>query len=504
MAISSLQRHRDRRGPLDTGRALTGRGRTQARIDNNLGIVPGGHVGRFLRCRSEKLDLLDKYLCSEQYDDLMPWDAGDSETYIPIRARKPRCILNLGKMFCDRLASMLLGEQRFPQFRVEDDPDTEMFFKLVGKAANVELHAVHAVRKMLGLGSHFTRFFVVGATLKMEHYNSKHCYPEFDDEGELLQVEIRYVYTDPNDIDERGKPREKWFRMVLGQQTDVLFDNPHFEPSGTMPHFEEVARAEHGLGFVQGAWWRTREDKHSPDGDSLIGDEGIRQFIDAINYSLSQSDQGVAYAQEPQLAIKGMDVDEIDKLVKSSTKAWNLGRDGEAAFVEANLSGVERAMDLRDKMRQHVGDMTRVVLLDPEKIVGSAQSAKAMEVLHGPMVDFVTELRPIVEKTLTELLTKMAVTVMVLQQRGENEVITIPPGWEPKSMDLVPSWPPIFPMTMEDLQKKVSIGVQVANATIISRETVMQWVAKDFGIENIEDEKAKLAAQPVINPFGAF
>jgi hypothetical protein len=32
----------------------------------------------------------------------------------------------------------------------------------------------------------------------------------------------------------------------------------------------------------------------------------------------------------------------------------------------------------------------------------------------------------------------------------------------------------------------------------------MKWLAKDFGIEDIEEEKAKIAAQPVINPFGGF
>jgi len=498
MALESLKRN------MDSKRGLTGKSRTQQRIDSKLGVVHGGALGRFRRYRTEDLDLLDKYLSGTQYDHLMDWDAGDADTYIPIRKRKPRIVYNFAKTLCERVASKLVGEQTFPQFRVEDDPDTEMFFKLVAKAANLQTHGVYAVRRMLGMGAHFVRFFVTGAALRMEQYNAKHCYPAFDDAGELTEVEIRYVYSDPQDIDERGRPRDKWFRMLLSQQTDILYDNPDFEPSGALPVFTEVSRADHALGFVQGEWFRTTEDKHSPDGESLIGDEGVRCFIDSINYSLSQSDQAVAYAQEPQLAIAGMDVDEIDSLVKSSTKAWNLGREGEAKFVEADLSGVERAGDLRDRMQRSIAEIARVVMLDPEKIVGSAQSAKAMEVLHGPLVDLVTELRPMVEKILSSLLTKMAVTLLILNGRSENEVVTMPPGWQPQSMDLSVSWPPIFAMTMEDLQKKVGVAVQVANATLVSRETMMLWLAADFGIENIEEEKAKLAAQPVLNPFGAF
>jgi 3-deoxy-D-manno-octulosonic-acid transferase len=94
--------------------------------------------------------------------------------------------------------------------------------------------------------------------------------------------------------------------------------------------------------------------------------------------------------------------------------------------------------------------------------------------------------------------------VLTLNAQGMNEVIAIPKGWEPKSLTLTTDWPQIFPMTMEDLKNKVGVGVQVANANIISRESITRWVAKDFGIDNIDEEISKVAAQPVMNPFGAF
>ena len=109
-----------------------------------------------------------------------------------------------------------------------------------------------------------------------------------------------------------------------------------------------------------------------------------------------------------------------------------------------------------------------------------------------------------IEKTILNLTLKMALTNLIQNQRGAPVPVTIPPGYKPTSLDVNVSWPPIFPPTMEDIQKKVTVGVSVANASIISRETITRWLAQEFDVENIEDEVAKVAAQPVINPFGAF
>lgn len=486
-----------------TGRGLSGKSRTQERIDNKLGRISADEMGRsFKRVRCEELDRFDKYLCNEQYDNLLPWDSGDAETYIPIRKRKPRIIFNLGKRVVDTVASKLTGKAVFPAFTVEDDPETEQFLRMVMQASNLQIHILGALRKALGCGSSFLRFYIIGSRIRLEVYDSKYCYPTFDDENQLISLEVRYVYADEEDKDERGKPREKWFRMILGTETDVLYDNPLFVAGSTAPVFQEVASADHMFGFVQGQWFRTSEDKHKPDGISLI--DCCTDLIDAINYSLSQGDQALAYAQEPQLALSGMDVDEIDNLIKSSEKAWNLGREGEAKFVEADLGGVEKGMEMRDKYKQHLTDVARVVMLEPEKIVGSAQSAKAMEVLHGPLVELIDELRQFVGPAILELLTKIAVAILKLESQGQNEVITMPKGWQPKSLNVTTSWPEIFPMTMEDLLKKVQVGVQAANATIVSRESITRWLVKDFGIENLDEELAKLKAQPVLNPFGAF
>lgn len=477
------------------------RSRTQLRIDNNLGIIRAGTSTKYRPCRREFLDMLDQYLCSKQYDKLVPWDGGSPDEYTPIRNRKPRMILAFPKMLCDRVTAKLVGSATYPALSVEDDPDTTAFLDVIAKHSHVKTYVQEAVRKCLGIGSSFLRYYLVGGQIKMEIYNSKYCYPEFDELGELQQVEIRYIYEDHEDRDEKGDPKKKWFRMLLTKNSDILFDNPL--ATEQEPTFNVVGQADHNLGFVQGEWFRTGEDKHNPDGPSLIAD--ILDFCDELNYNFSQSSQASSYAQEPQLTIAGMDVNEIDELIRSSTKAWNLGRDGKAAFLEANMNGIKAADELRCKVRENIADISRVVLLSPEKIVGSAQSAKAMEVLHGPLIELVDELRPRIEKSIVDLMLKMAVTLLMMKQAGAQDLaVVIPDGYVPKSLNVTASWPPIFPLTMEDLLKKVQVAVQAGNASIVSRETLTRWVAKDFGIENIEEEISKVAAQPQLNPFGSF
>jgi hypothetical protein len=475
--------------------------RSELRAANNLGVIYAG-TNLKQKYRKKELELYDSYYERRQYVGLVPWDQqNDDGTYTPVRERCPRVQYSFAQVLASRLGSKLVGSRTFPLVKVEDDPDTEAYFQAIIKASRLKAYIIEPIRRMLIAGSSFIRFYVVDGQFKLQGYLSKWCYPEFDSAGNLDSIRIQYVYEDEADLDEKGKPKKKWYRLDLGKTSDVLYDNPEFNGE-TEPKFKVVSTANHNLGFVQGEWLKSSEKNNSIDGDSLI--EPVLGFIDELNYSLSQSSQAVQYNQDPQLAINAMDEDEVEKLIRSATKAWNLGKEGEAKFLEAGMSGVEAADTLRDKMRLAVQDVTRIILLDPEKIIGSAQSGKAMEILHGPMIELIEELRPMLEKYLSALVLKMAVTNLMLVESGALAPVMIPDGYAPQSLDITISWPEIFPPTMEDLRTKVSIATQVSSANIISRETAMKWVAKDFGVENIEEELAKIAAQPVINPFGGF
>lgn len=478
--------------------------RTQLAVANNLGRILSSIHESTQKYRNRELELYDSYYECRQYAGLMPWDNSTAADggYVPVKQRAPRINIAFAKLLVSRLGSKLIGRRTFPEFKIAEDPDTEEYLRVVIQSSGLRAMLAEPIRRELSSGSVLIRFAIVNGKWKVEHYLAKWCYPVFDANKELEEVTIKYIFDDEKDRDKDGVPKKKWFRMDLGKFRDILYDNPEYKKGDVDPVFTPVAMAEHNLGFVQAEFMRTADMPNKTDGPSLIAD--ILEFIDELNYSFSQSSQAIQYNQDPQLVLTGIEEEELAELIRSAMKAWTLGKEGKAEFLEAGMTGVEAADKLRTSMRLNIQDIARVILLDPEKVLGHAQSGKAMEVLHGPMVELIEELRPQLEKHLTNLVLKMAITNLMFAEQGALVPVGIPDGFKIKSLGVLVAWPEIFPPTMEDIQKKISIAIQAANASIISRKSMTKWVAKDFGIENIEEELAEIASQPVINPFGGF
>lgn len=484
------------------------RSRSAIKARNNLGVIQIDMDTKKNIFRDPKLEQLDSYYENRQYDDLPAWDQNQNQSgqYIPIRQRKPRIKQAFAKSLAQRLTSKLVGHSVFPKFVIEDSPDDQAFIKSVIKESGLKSAIIEPFRRMLNSGSSFIRFYLAAGTIKMEWFSSKYCYPEFQENGELASLIVKYIYTDKETKDKNGNYMRRWYKLELTTMADILYDNPEYVESEE-PVFVEVERADHELGFVQGEWCvipLNSGENDSPDGFSLCCD--LTDFIDELNYSLSQSSQAVSYNQDPQLALSGMDQDEVDNLIRSATKSWNMGRAGKGEFLESNMTGVNTAIELRDKVRLNIQDISRVVLLDPDKIVGSAQSGRAMEILHDPLKDLVDELREPCEKILKNLVLKLSLLILMSSKRGMPVPIDIPAGYMPTSMDVTLKWPPIFQQTLEDLQKKVALASSAKLGGLIAPRTAVKYVAEDFGIEDIEEElkeiDAAAAALAALNPFG--
>lgn len=491
-------------GGLSSGRSWLSR--TQQRIANNLGIISGDKSTKVRKFRDDDLDIYDSYYENRQYDDLQDWqEACEAEDYVAVRKRKPRVVYNGAKVIVDRVTAKLVGTSVFPTFKIEDDEEDTEFLRQVQKVSNFKADLIDPIRRMLITGSALVRYSIVEGSPKIEWYSSKYCYPVFQPSGELEQVDIKYVYGDPNDRDPRGNPKLKWYKLTLSLTSDILFDSPDYK-EGSEPQFTVVEQVDHNLGWVQAEWLRTGKDKFKPDGPSLIGD--VLDFLDDLNYSLSQSSQAIGYNQEPQLTVKGIDEDDLDKLIRSSQKAWNLGRDGSAEFMESGLEGAKHAGEARKEFRNLMLEVVRVVMMDPDKVGGKAQSGAALELLYAPLVELIDELRQILEPALKNLLIKIGMTMLAANAAGAEIALEVPPGYMPSSLDITVVWPAIFPLTLQDIQMKVAAAVQAKTAGGISRDTLVRYLARDFGVENIDAELAKIEAdlqeQAALNPFGTF
>ncbi len=500
-----------RRYKTGKGRLFFGLSRSEKKANNHLGVLhtPTNGMGVEKRhYRSQILKEVDNYLNNNQYDGLHDWDesiCSDTDSYVKLKSRKPSVIFPFAKIFQDRISSKLAGASTFPKFKIEDDDEADYFLNNLLIPNSFFKAKMQSLSKDLALRtSSFARFKFAEGNLQITKYNSNYCYPVFDEAGELESIEIKYIY-DTDEVDERtGQMVKEWFKLELTKTADILYDNPRYHENSD-PEFEVVENVQHEFGFVQGEWFKFGDNIHSPDGEDDPIIYQMMTFIDCLNYNLSLSDQATNYATEPQLAITGIDSEEADKLIKSASKTWLLGREGKATFLEISGEGAKAAKEQRDdylKMFQHIA---RIVLLDPEKMAANAQSGKAMEVMHGPLVELINEMRPWIEKGMIKLLQKISTSIVLLGLAGLETQFIIPPNWQPKSLNIQAIWPPIFELTTQDKQQILSIGLQAASGNIISRDTALKWIQSqgvDFGVEDFDLELQKVNTQQQFNTFG--
>lgn len=464
---------------------------------------------RVLSCvvRSKRLDKLDSYYERSQYNHLPDWkDTGMGkarESDKGLRDRKPKFNIAYAKTLSSRVTAKIAGQSVFPTVDIPENPNDQEFFRTVLRVSRLRAYLVEPIRRTINTGSCFVAFNIIGGRYAVKWYHSKYCYPTFDETDELEQVEIKYVYADENDRDVHGNPKKKWFRKIMHQYGEILYDNPPYDPDVKEPLFKEIENIPNDLGFVMGEWMTTSEDQGDTDGYGLI--EDITEFIDELNYSLSQSARAVNYNQDPQLILKNIGSDVIDEIIRSVTKAWNLvGDKADATFLESDLAGVEKAIELREKITKNISEVTRAILLDPEKMVAVAQSARAMEVLNEPLVELVDEIRGLIEMHIQKLIVKMGIAAIYAKSLGMDSPIAMPENYFPVILNFALKWPQIFKETLEDIQKKVSLANQAASGNIISRKTATKYIADIFGIDDVDAELEEIASQPVMNPFGGF
>ena len=172
--------------------------RSGQRVANNLGIINAGISTEVVqRVRNPELELFDAYFESRQYDGLADWDAATLDgTHIPVRKRKPLLIFNFAKILSSRVTAKLVGLKTFPKFVVEDDPETTELIRLIVQQSRLKAKIIEPLRRNLNSGSTFVRFSFVDGQYKLEHFNSKFCFPEFEPSGQLKSVRIQFVFPD--------------------------------------------------------------------------------------------------------------------------------------------------------------------------------------------------------------------------------------------------------------------------------------------------------------------
>ena len=480
--------------------SLGGMRRLQAWVALNHGYRYEGMNTTLSRLlfRNIKLHVYDNYLNNCQYDHLDDWDPDLSKQQMDRRINQPKKIFPLPEIAVDLFASHMVSREARLSF-VNDDTDIQENIDYMQKHIKLWSLLETFIPSWLTNGSGFIRFYTTSkGNLKLDWANSKYVYPVFDDDGELEEVTIRFVYETDEWNEKKDEMIWRWSKYKMTKMYDVEYDNPVFDKTKSyIPQFKIMGKYRHNLGFVQGEWIKTSFDSTSDDGKSILGGKSVMPYLDDFNYMASKQSSSVYYHLFPLLAMFGIYPNDIKSFLKNVS---HIGEDklrginilstekppgnADMRFLEAGHQGMAFADQIQDKNLQLLQHALKIVLLDPERIAAHAQSGAAMKALFTPVVNFIHKKREFLEEGLCNLMTKIETVSQKLKT-----TVQLPEGTIENSKK---KWGNIFSDTVTDIQQRATYTSQLKLDKIISSKTATTHVAPDFGIKNVEEELSQI------------
>ena len=461
-------------------------------------------------------------------------DDVDPGFYIPLKARRPCASLRLPKQIVDRLTVMLFSESRGPTIRVDGDPTTEDYVQQLARTAKLRESMVMA--RMIGgaTGTAAVSYKLFNGIPRVEVHDPKHLTVHaWTDRGLLIPsvVSELYRYEEQEERDGKLVNVKYWYRRDWNTTSEIIY-NPAPVGKGDDPVFTEKERFDHNLGFCPLVWIQNSPNSGGADGVGDYDDESIPDQFDATDALFSAINKGTVLNVEPTLKLRMNREDYVGATIKKGSEhAIFTGKDGDASYMESSGSSISIGMTVLARNVANILDACSVVLVDPEKISGAAQSAKAIEYIYAPMVARADALRMTWGEGLrrvVEGLWKMCVafhgkpTTITDPETGEQTPaqfgvllpdrvieddagnITREPREPGEGGDIKLVWGPYFPPTLSDTQTALGLAQAAAGgAQLFSAETMRRWAGNFVGVEDvdhevelIEQERAALPGMP--------
>lgn len=418
----------------------------------------------------------------------------------------------------DRLTGLLFSESRKPNIEVEGDPDTDDFMH----ACMEQMRFWSRWREARALGGS-SGSVLVTVHLKrgkfvMQSHPSKHVQMLWADRRALEPKGALIMYSYPKEEMERDPrtgemhPRivNYLYRRIITEMDDTVYRETKVQTNQALT-WEVEATAQHGLGRFPGVWIQNLPDSESEDG--VPDCAGAWQTFDTIDRLIAQANKSVLLNMDPTLKMK---IDPKEKLQGAgqvtqtgSDVTLNVGANGDAAYVEISGGGIEQGHKLIDRLVRNALTVTRCVMLDPEKLSGAAQSAKAMEYIFASMLEKADDLRSQYGEGGVVPVLKIVEDLARLHHDQEVELpggtkgvekIDLPPkpkgGGERK---LGPGgwirldWGPYFAPTEQDNQIAVNTVVAAVTGEVLDAETGARRVGQIYSVKDPDEMLKKIA-----------
>lgn len=487
-------------------------------------------------CEDERFRLLDRqeayFRGSQDIGKQYDWDGNiTGAAGMPIKPgwvppyglRRPSARYDMAKVIVHRLTSMVFGQDRFPELRVEGDTEAEDYVRTLASEARLSVRMVEARNMGGATGTACLSFGFREGRPRVQVHNSKHVLvTEWLDYDERRPRAVLKAYASPrqvwDDTDRRIKVKSFWTVYHWNEQVEVVWrDIP--EAVAALPTWSAWPSVVtvHNYGFCPFYWIQNRPCSEEQDGE---GDyEGQEDTLDQINRLLSATTKGTIANVDPTLVIRTDPSQNSGQVFKGSEHA--IFSAGGAEYLELKGTAVQTAERQLERLRSYVLDVAGVVLADPEKLAGAAQSAKALEILYQPMLancDIYREqygehgikillrdmlraarmmeaLQPAVGPNGELIKSKVILPprVEVTTDEGGVETTKTTERTPGTSEEIALNWRPYFAPTWDDIVKATT-GMKNANGgkPTISQRTSVQAIAPLVGVENIDAEMARI------------
>lgn len=482
--------------------------------------------------RFKQLDRYEAHYCGTQYEHLQydwwGYSADQAETVSPsvlvprgfeqpamamaVRAKRPTAPYHLARAIVDRFTGLLMSEGRRPDVIVENDLATEDLLRAA--MHQCRFWPMLRLARTIGgaVGTVVVTIHLRDGKYAMEVHNGKHCHVLWKDRRSFKPRAILKQYVvereEPSENPDTGaienKPVRYLVRRIMTETEDIVF-KPAVLREGEVPTMEVADAVQHNLGFFPGVWIQNLPVLEDDDGDPDC--QGAWQTFDTVDRLVAQANKGTLLNMDPTLWLK-VDPKVIELgggVRKGSDNSLNVGKDGQAGYLEINGQGITVAMELVEKLKQQALDMTGCVLVDPEAVSGAAQSAKAIEYIYAPMLEKADVLRSQYGDTgivpLCEIIIKMA-----RWADEQNLSVNLPhktqkfepsPGAHPGARTVVQStphklgqgghiklaWGPYFTPSEQDKQLAVNTIVAAVTGGLIDEETAVKAAAVLFKVK---------------------
>lgn len=499
--------------------------------------------------RFKRMDMYEAYWRSQQYDGRKyDWDGrfrGYGEAadispgwYVPLKLRRPAARKDLPKLIVKRFTSLLFGQDRWPGVKVDGDEEAEDFVKALIEESKLPTKIREARNLGGACGSVGLSFGFLEGKPRVTVHNAKHITVlRWVDRYELTVGAVLESYVYYKTLwgpDGRPKQVPYYYARYWDTEREIIWepiagvDAKDPRRWVTLPRRE----VEHGYGFTPFYWIQNLPDSQEVDGESDF--ESLCDNFDEINKLVSGSSRATLANMDPTLVVNEDPGKNPGTVRKGSENA--IFAKGGASYLELKGESIRTAKELADGMQVDALDVAGVILADPEKMSGKAQSAAAIRLLYMPMLTVCDTLREQYGLSgLVKILLGMVraarqimnqepgpilatIDGQRIQQRptlklpdrivyedqetetGEldedgqpvmesERVSKMVPRVPGVSENIVLVWGPYFPNTWQDTKMAVE-AIQAAGGgkAVISRRTAVTNAASLFGVRDVDQE----------------